>query len=191
MARRVQCSIAMHIPGAVAAVVMSTSVAMADAPGVVPPPAIKVSPYDSDPPNRITGTVDASGGLSTTLGGSLAYERRVYHNVGLLVRVGYAKAYLSTELDGCCDAAQIGYTNIGVRYYGARAYVHTELGVSVIRRGGGTDDNGEYHPTTYKTWPSFAAGFGGKPTGAIDIGISAVFPQLGAQIHFGVDFSQF
>lgn len=189
MARGLHRESAMHMARAAALVVMATGVAMADAPAR---PGRKLSPYDSDPPNRITGQFGASAGLYLTLGGSLAYERRVDHDLGVLWRVGYANAASIVDKNNESD---IGYAHVGIRYYGARAYFSVELGVATLRKRAyveraGTDEE-KAHPADYFTLPSVSVGFGGKPGGRLDIGLSALLPVFGVQVHFGWDFTQF
>lgn len=153
------------------------------------------SEYDRDPPNRVTGVMEASLALFASAGGSLAYERRVYHDLGVLVRIGYARGYTLAGEDDEEPLAHLGYANVGGRFYLGRFYLDTELGVASIRRGGYVHDPGgldqKTHPIEYFTFPNLTAGIGGKPNGAIDIGISTMFPLVGVQVHLGVDFSQF
>jgi hypothetical protein len=181
----------MHMARAVALMVMATSVAMAEE------PTRKLSPYDSDPPNRITGQFEASAGLFMSLGGSLAYERRVYHDLGLLARVGYASATSILDENAGADTRwrDLVIASTGVRYYGVRAYVFTELGVAVLHNRAYTErpgtDEEKHHAAKTLTLPSIAMGFGGKPGGVLDIGIAATFPTVGVQLHFGWDFKQF
>lgn len=184
---------AMNIRGAALMLVMTTTAGVAAADG--PQRREEPSEYDRDPPNRVTGVMEATLGLFVAFGGSLTYERRVYHDLGVLVRVGYARGAALASEDDEKPLSQLGYANVGGRYYMGRFYLHSDLGVASVRHGGYVHDPGgidqTIHPIEYFTFPNLSAGLGGKPNGAIDIGISMIFPLVGVQVHLGVDFSQF
>ncbi len=151
------------------------------------------SPYDSAPPNRVTWQVDASLGLFPGLGSSLAYERRAYHDLGVLIRGGTAVVASLLETEAGPDTVNLFYVNLGLRYYFGRFYMTLESGVSVIRRPAYNDssrgDTVEV-PLAYKPRLSEAMGIGWK-LGVVDIGVSVVYPQAGIQGHVGVDLGRF
>ena len=123
-------------------------------------------------------------GVIAGVGGSLRYEHRVQPEGYLTFRVGMIDGVvIEAEDDGFrAPLAQLGY-----RAYWGGFYLSAEIGATVMLQRP-YNFEGEMKPGKATPLPSGNLSLGGK-IGAVDIGLTTMFPFLGLGVTLGIDFT--